>query len=96
MKVLMLLALAGLSISATQAAEQAVMLACQGTVKTYKWDKDTNKSSVEEEPVSMNIGVNFTAQKVEGFEGLPAEISLMNELSIVFSSHSYYAGTTSS
>jgi hypothetical protein len=82
MKVPILLVLAGLSVSA-HAVEQAVTLVCQGTVKTYEWDKDTNETSVKDEPISVNIGVNFTGRKVEGFD-LSGDISLMDELNVVF------------
>jgi hypothetical protein len=87
MKAPILLVLVGLSMSLAKAAEPAgtLTLACQGTVKTYRWDKDTGKTTIEDKPVSMNVAVNFTAQKVEGSQGLSGEMSgSTNELIISF------------
>jgi hypothetical protein len=63
MKAPMLLALAALSISPTQAAEPTgtLTMACQGTTTAM------TKTDAKPEPISMGIVVNFTAKTVEGF-----------------------------
>jgi hypothetical protein len=79
--------LAFLGLATAQAAEPTGMLtlACEGTMRTYRWEKDTGKSSVGDKPVSMNIAVNFTARKVEGSQLLFGEIpDSTNELTIEF------------
>ena len=66
MKALMLLALAGLSIATTQAAEPTgtVTLACEGTAT----DKTDLREQAKPEPVSMGLTINFTTNTVAGFE----------------------------
>jgi hypothetical protein len=66
MKALMLLALAGLSIATTQAAEPTgtVALACEGTAT----DKTDLREQAKPEPVSMGLTINFTTNTVAGFE----------------------------
>ena len=76
MKALMLLALAGLSISTAQAAEGVLTLACHGTVET------TYKTP---EPISMSIIIDFTARTVTGFTGdFPVAITALNEVAVTF------------
>ena len=66
MKVPMLLALAGLSISAADAAEPTgtLTLACQGTAT----DKTDLREAAKPEPVTMGLIIDFTTKTVAGFE----------------------------
>jgi hypothetical protein len=71
-----LLALAGLSISTAQAAERAVVLACEGPASR----------SQEPEPVSIGIIINFTAGTVTWADSsdFPLTITRLNEMSVDF------------
>jgi hypothetical protein len=73
-----LLALAGLSISTAQAAERAVVLACEGKV--------TQPPGPKPEPVSIGIIINFTAGTVTWADSsdFPLTITRLNEMSVDF------------
>jgi hypothetical protein len=73
-----LLALAGLSISTAQAAERAVVLACEGKV--------TQPPGPKPEPVSIAIIINFAAGTVTWADSsdFPLTITRLNELSVDF------------
>jgi hypothetical protein len=66
MKILMLLALASLSISPAQSAEPTgtLTLACKGTAT----DKTDLREAARPEPVSMGLIIDFTTKTVAGFE----------------------------
>ena len=72
------LALAGLSISTAQAAERAVVLACEG--------KLTQPSGTKPEPVSIGIIVNFTAGTVTWADSSdsPLKITRLDEKTVAF------------
>jgi len=72
------LALAGLSISTAQAAERAVVLACEG--------KLTQPSGPKPEPVSIGIIVNFTAGTVTWADSSdsPLKITRLDEKTVAF------------
>jgi hypothetical protein len=97
MKALILLALAGLSISTVHAAEPTgtLTLACQGTV-TIKF-----RASYEPDPISMGLIVSFTNRTVKGTarwgpylfdDEIP--ITNSNEDTVVFSGFSKFLGMT--
>jgi hypothetical protein len=73
-----LLVLAGLSISTAQAAERAVVLACEGNV--------TQRPGPKPEPVSIGIIVNFAAGTVTWADAsdFPLKITRLNETSVDF------------
>ena len=73
-----LLALDGLSISTTHAAERAVVLACEGKV--------TQPPGPKLEPVSIGIVINFTAGTVTWADSsnFPLTITKLNEMTIDF------------
>jgi hypothetical protein len=73
-----LLALAGLSISTAQAAERAVVLACEGKV--------TQPPGPKPEPVSIGIIINFTAGTVTWADSsdFPLTITRLNEMTVDF------------
>ena len=79
MKALMLLTLA---LSTAQAADEVLTLACQGTTRVG--------SVAPDEPNSMSLIVNFTAQTVAGFRhgdmryDIPVAITAVNDLTITF------------
>ena len=79
MKALMLLTLA---LSTAQAADEVLTLACQGTTR--------GGSVAPDEPNSMSLIVNFTAQTVAGFRhgdmkyDIPVAITAVNDLTITF------------
>ena len=78
MKAPIWIALAGLSISTAQAAERAVVLACEG--------KLTQPSGPKPEPVSIGIIVNFTAGTVTWADSSdsPLKITRLDEKTVAF------------
>jgi hypothetical protein len=78
MKAPILLALAGLSISTAQAAERALVLACEGKV--------TQPSGPKPEPVTIGIIINFTAGTVTWADSsdFPLTITKLNEMTVDF------------
>jgi hypothetical protein len=76
----MLLALA-LSISTAQAAEQEVILACNGTLTTESPQGET----IGHERTSQGIIVNFGDRTIRGVAGYLVEIIVSNDTEIHFS-----------
>jgi hypothetical protein len=78
MKALLLLALAGLSMSTARTAERAVVLVCEGKV--------TQPPGSKPEPVSLGIVINFTAATVTwpDASGFPLAITKLNEKTVNF------------
>jgi hypothetical protein len=82
MKAPILLALAGLSISTAQAADEVLTLACQGTATTKIGATD----QPTREPISLGVIVNLTSRTVEGFQiyDLPVKVIAANQATIQF------------
>jgi hypothetical protein len=78
----MLLALAGLSISTAQAADEVLTLVCQGITLTRIGATD----QPTREPISTGIIANLTARTVEGLpvEDLPVKIRTADRATIRF------------
>jgi hypothetical protein len=78
MKVALVLALAGLSISTARTTERAVVLVCEGQV--------TQPPGPKPEPVSLGLVINFTARTVTWPDagGLPLTITTLNEKTVGF------------
>jgi hypothetical protein len=93
MKALMLLALAGISISTAQAAEPAgtLPLACEGTAT----DKtDLSSEVAKPKPVSMGLMIDFTTNTVAGFERVfPSFSAARVEITVVDKTTIGFSGT---
>jgi hypothetical protein len=78
------------ALPAAQAADTTLTLACKGT---------TTVTTMEPEPVSMGIIVNFTKRTVQGFGtpdlmDYPAKITAWNEVTVVFGGSEYFFNGT--